>query len=516
MIWEIDDSTPTIEGVDANGRPDPAYAAALGLLPAPLGRRALAAVLDVAFWMLLQLLLWLGALPLLLKFITGSISSYGFINHPDFVRSVVFAAVTLVLSIVYCIVQLVLHGRKGRTIGKGITGIRTVNVRTLERPKVGPVFMRFLMVGASGILPVVGPALVLISPLFDPERRGRGWHDRATSVWLVDVRAGLQPYDEKRMRVARKIVKAEPTAERSALPSLATPVHPGAQPEYRPGGRVSAGVLGIARPHENNERPTVGLSQPVAHAEVAPVEAGKPVLGGYRTPDTDQNSDAPVRSTPATPFVEVPPSIAPRAGATPVIPPPAPVQHTPAPVLAPAQQPAPVVPPALGVPPVPVPTQAPVHQAPAVQTPAPVQQPAPTQTPDSPVQQPAPTQSPAAAFPAAVAVPTPVAPRFGLRLDTGERITLVEPVLFGRNPDASGFPGARAMALPDDSRSLSKTHLLMRPVVGGIEIMDCHSTNGSGLIRDGVEYTVTAGTPVAATEGDVIRFGDRTAAVVRV
>ena len=39
MIWEIDDKSETIEGLDEAGRPDPAYAAALGLLPAPLGRR---------------------------------------------------------------------------------------------------------------------------------------------------------------------------------------------------------------------------------------------------------------------------------------------------------------------------------------------------------------------------------------------------------------------------------------------------------------------------------------------
>lgn len=502
MIWEIDDSTPTIEGVGADGKPDPAYAAALGLLKAPLGRRALAAIFDVAFWMLLQLPFWLGALPLLWKLSTGTISSYGFINHPGFVLSIVLTAISLVLSLVYCIVQLVLHGTRGKTFGKMLTGIRTVNVRTLERPRVGAVLLRLLIVGASGVVPVAGPALLFVSPMFDPEGRGRGWHDRATGVWLVDVRAGLQPYDEKRMRVARKIVKADPTPERSALPSLATPVHPGAQPEYRPGGRVSAGVLGIARPYEKNERPAVGLSQLAQPVEAAPIEAGKPILGGYRTPDAD---GAPaVRSTPAAPFIEVPPSIAHRPAAAPSLAPaPQPTQQPPAPVH-PVE-----VPPPLQAPFTPV--SPPAH----VQAPAPVQPAQPVPQVPAPVTQ-TPVQQPPAAVPAAVAVSQPATPRFALRLDTGERLVLAEPLLLGRNPDAAGYPGARAMPLPDDSRSLSKTHLLVRPVVGGLEIMDCHSTNGSGLIRDGIEYAVTAGTPVAATEGDVIRFGDRTAAVVRV
>ena len=55
----------------------------------------------------------------------------------------------------------------------------------------------------------------------------------------------------------------------------------------------------------------------------------------------------------------------------------------------------------------------------------------------------------------------------------------------------------------------------VRPVAGGLEITDCHSTNGSGLVRDGVEYVVTAGSPVVTTDGDTIRLGDRVAAVVR-
>ncbi|KDA05491.1 hypothetical protein DC31_16935 [Microbacterium sp. CH12i] len=439
MIWEISENTQEIEGLDADGRPDPAYAAALGLLNAPYGRRAAAVVCDVAIWVVLQLPLWLGAVPLLLKLATGSISTYGLINHPGFVLAIVTAAVTTLLSIVFSVVQLVLHGTKGMTIGKAIAGIRSVNVRTLERPKVGAVFLRYLIVGASNMLPLLGPAFFLISPTFDPDHRGRGLHDKATNVWLVDVRGGLNPYDEKRMRVARKVVKAEPMPERSALPSLATPEDPAAQPEYRPGSRVSAGVIGVARPYEPNERPVIGLPQTAPSVEIGPIEAGKPVFGGYR----NQGGEPPLGAA--------------------FTPPVAPVAPDPAPQPVAAQ-------------------------------PEPVQ----------PVQpQPVPPQS------------VPPA-RFALRLDTGESILISEPVLLGRNPDAAEHPGARPIAMADDSRSLSKTHLLVQPVDGGLEIVDCRSTNGSGLIRSGAEYTVTPDVAVMVMDGDTILFGDRTAAVVRV
>ncbi|WP_434810890.1 RDD family protein [Microbacterium sp. bgisy189] len=469
MIWEIDEKKRTIEGLDAEGRPDPAYAAALGLLNAPFGRRALAVACDYAVFLLLQLPLWIGAMPLLAKLMTGSVSTYGFVNHPSFVLAAVMAGVTVLLTLAFSIVQLVLHGRKGVTIGKAISGIRSVNVRTLERPGAGPVLLRFLIIVGSGLVPAIGPALFILSPTFDPSGRGRGWHDKATGVWLVDVRQGLHPYDEKRMRVARKVVKAEPTMERSALPSLATPLDPGAQPEYRPGSRVSAGVLGVARPHESRERPSIGLSQSAPRTEAAPAEAGKPVLGGYRAPDA---------------------SAAPAVDGTPVQPaPPAWTPPATLPAAAPGPQPT---------------ASAPSPQTPAVQTPAPAAAPAPAPTPAAP--------QPAAAKPSA----QQPAARFGLRLDTGESILISGPVLLGRNPDASGHPGARAVPLPDESRSLSKTHLLVRPIAGGLEITDCRSTNGSALVREGVEHTVEAGAAVATIEGDIIRIGDRTADVVRV
>ena len=200
MNWEIDERDHAIEGVDAAGRPDPAYAAALGLLRAPFGRRALSYACDVAIWVALQLPLWLGAVPLLLKFATGSISSYGFVNHPDFVLGVVTATISVALSLAFVVIQLVLHGRRGLTIGKAITGIRSVNLRTLERPGLGAVLLRCLIVMAAGIVPVVGPVLILLTPTFDRDGRGRGWHDRATGIWLVDARRGLNPYDEKRMQ----------------------------------------------------------------------------------------------------------------------------------------------------------------------------------------------------------------------------------------------------------------------------------------------------------------------------
>ncbi|MFT4215258.1 MAG: RDD family protein [Microbacterium sp.] len=384
MIWEIEHETSGIDGVDEHGRPDPAYAAALGLLRAPWGRRSLAFTCDIVVWLVLQLPLWLGAMPLVFKLVAGSISAYGFVNHPDFVLAVVMASISVGLGLVCGVVQWMLHGLRGTTFGKTLCGIRTVNVRTLERPGVGPVLARFLVVAASALVPVAGPVLVLLSPAFDPAERGRGWHDRLANVWLVDVRAGLNPFDEKRMRIARKTVRAEPPPARPELPSLATPEDATTQSEYRPGGRISAGVLGATRSHEPRAA-AVAASGPVAPAQ-RPVPSSHQIVRDH-------------------------------AG-------------------------------------------------------------------------------------------------LALRLDTGERIAVSGAILLGRAPDVAGHPGADAVPVADTTRTLSKTHVLVRPVDGGLEVVDCRSTNGCALIRGGVEHALVGGASATAVAGDAIRLGDRIAQVV--
>jgi uncharacterized RDD family membrane protein YckC len=477
MIWEVDQPERTLDGVDASGKADPAYASALGLVPAPLGRRSLAFVVDLAIWGLLQVPFWLGAVPLLLKLATGSISLYGLVNHPDFLVAAIMASVSVALLLIFSIVQWILHGRRGITIGKAVAGIRTVNVRTLERPGVGAVLLRFLIVSASGIIPVFGSAAMLVSPTFDPERRGRGLHDRATRVWLVDVRRGLQPYDEKRMRIARKQVKAEPLPERAARPSLATRTDAALQPDYRPGQRISAGVLGVGRSGDGaptTEAPSTGrglTGTPPATPTPAPV------------------GPAPVSGVPG--LIQSAPDFGPASGLA--APAPAPrVAQTPAPRA--AQPPAP----------------SPAVAAPA-ETPVP-----PASTPSAPVERPAPVEQPRATSSDARVQETITGVGFGLRLDTGDTVVVSEPVLVGRDPDADAYPGARTTRLRDEDRSLSKTHALLRPVDGGIEVVDWRSTNGSAVIRGGQEHTLDAGAAATAAPGDSIRLGDRVGEVIRV
>ena len=156
------------------------------------------------------------------------------------------AGVSVVLLIALGIAQLVAHGRRGTSIGKAFFGVRSVNIATLERPGFWRIVLRLIVFVASGIV-VVGPLLMVLSSFWDPAGRRRGSHDYAGGVWLVDIKRGLNPYDEKRMRIARKAVRVETAPEREARISLATPSGESERGEYRPVARVSSGVLGMAR-----------------------------------------------------------------------------------------------------------------------------------------------------------------------------------------------------------------------------------------------------------------------------
>lgn len=249
MIWEIQDETRKVEGLDEHGRARPDYAASLGLVPAAFGRRAAATLIEVLATLVLQLPLLLAVLPAAIDLAQTADPQAALAARGDLVLLIVCAAVSYALTTAFLIVQLVLHGRRGVTLGKAFVGVRSVNVRTLERPGFwrGAV-VRYLVLWGSFLLPLLGPLLVvLLSPLFDPERRGRGWPDLAAATWFVDIRRGLNPYDAKRMRIARKTVATNLADERSELPSLATGAGEERAEVYIPVARSSGGVLGASR-----------------------------------------------------------------------------------------------------------------------------------------------------------------------------------------------------------------------------------------------------------------------------
>ncbi|WP_374977288.1 RDD family protein [Microbacterium trichothecenolyticum] len=446
MIWEIDDSTRAVEGLDGRGRPMPEYAATLGLRRAPFGRRVLSTSIELGILLVLQLPVLLVTLPALVSTTASPDAAATLADDGRLGLVIACGAASAALTTAFVVVQLVLHGRKGVTVGKAATGIRSVNVRTLERPGFwrGAV-VRYLVLYGSFLVPLVGPVLVIAcSPLFDSERRGRGWADLAGATWFVDARDGLNPYDVKRMRIARKTAATDLADERSELRSLATSATAPGTGAYIPVTRSSGGVVGAPRAE--------------AYASTADASG------------TDAASPASA-SAPAL----APAAVAP-AGATPTaIAPTAPysgpgIPWTP-PRLLPDASPAP--------------------------TPAVV---------DPPAASP-PRRSSSPADPATAGVV--------LEFDNGARIALDgSGILIGRDPAAGpGDAGLALIPLDDPSKSISKTHLALLRTGGSIIAIDRASTNGSAVIRDGVEHAIPPGQGIAVRSGDTLLLGERRARV---
>jgi hypothetical protein len=111
------------------------------------------------------------------------------------------------------------------------------------------------------------------------------------------------------------------------------------------------------------------------------------------------------------------------------------------------------------------------------------------------------------------AAPSPAGhvPLVVLTWDDGSRMAVYERTVCGRNPQRE--PGTVALALRDETLSMSKTHFEIGGDAHGPWIVDRFSTNGTSLVRDGERTGLMPGLPASLRPGDCLEFGDRSAMV---
>jgi hypothetical protein len=93
--------------------------------------------------------------------------------------------------------------------------------------------------------------------------------------------------------------------------------------------------------------------------------------------------------------------------------------------------------------------------------------------------------------------------------DDGQRIPLDKATVVGRNPVApEGFPGARLHSLQDTTMSISKTHAVVGPDPDGVWVQDLRSTNGTAVTTaNGMRTAVPSGGRLVAGQGAVVHIG---------
>lgn len=273
--------------LDSEG--SPALAARLGVVPAGAGFRSLAFALDAAIWLML-------ASPLIAGVVLLAIGEAS-------VLPVVLIAAGTALVWIFSLVQLLLHGRRGVTVGKAALRLRSVSSVDLGRPGFWRVLLRALVLWASTlVLIVVGPAVLFASSLWDPQRRGRSILDRIGRCWVIDARAGLDPFDAKALRHARRALRDRADGGED-LPSMASGA-PESVALRIPDARSRAGVVGPggtgAQWETAQAGEDLGLIDEVPGAEASPQPA---------TPETPASAAfAPVTATgPGVPAVAAAP-----------------------------------------------------------------------------------------------------------------------------------------------------------------------------------------------------------------
>jgi hypothetical protein len=132
-------------------------------------------------------------------------------------------------------------------------------------------------------------------------------------------------------------------------------------------------------------------------------------------------------------------------------------------------------------------------------------------------------QSPLPPLPAAAPPAAPALTAEGpltLVLDSGQRVSLSGGLLIGRNPsNAVGSIQHELLALPDLSRTLSKTHALIEWAGGEIWVTALGSTNGTALLgtaeRDAAGEALPAGIRTPVPERWTLALGDRSLSFVK-
>ena len=315
-------------------------------------------------------------------------------------------------------------------------------------------------------LSVIGPAVTWVIA-----QDGQTWVDRVCGMGNLDVRAGhtdagAPAYSQQlspSFAEASAGVGAAPAQLQGMDPAALAPAHQWAGP------RVTSPEVPASEPAVLNV-PPAGVPAADLPAPSPMPEAPSQVLSEMPAPMPTQHA----AQTPAAPKVPTPPRHS-SASAMPRVP------------------------------------QVPMPQAGAPQQSGSAPQNA-GQTHTQPV---APQATPATSAPASVPSFAQAAP-LAIIVDDGQRIEVNAPIVLGRAPEQTPSD-ARAVAIADSTRSLSRTHLRVAPADGdAMWVEDTFSANGTRLqAPDGTTQPLPRGERVKVSLGTVLLLGERKLSVSR-
>ncbi|NQX28330.1 RDD family protein [Microbacteriaceae bacterium VKM Ac-2854] len=226
---------------ETSGAPAPAPGAAVIGVPAAIGRRVGAVLIDGSIAFVINVIagLIIGAIA------TGMLASAT--DYSAYNGIVAFASIAPnVISIGWWLIYTGMQGGRG-SFGMRMLGLRLVAYDTLEAPGFGRAAGRNIVYALCGVI-IVG----YFSPLFDKSGENRGWHDQASNTLMLDVRSAAP-------------AAPRPTAFAAAPPTTSVAVLAPSEPAPEP----VAPVAEVAAPFSAAPIPPA----PLAPAPLAPAPA---------------------------------------------------------------------------------------------------------------------------------------------------------------------------------------------------------------------------------------------------
>lgn len=441
-----------------------------GAVPASVGKRVLAFVIDALAAFLL------GGAFLGAGIWQGASAEDGL---PAGATALILVGVGLLLAL--GLTQWWYHGRRGATLGKALVGLRTLDADTGAPIGMGRALVRALVVTAGGLVLAVGQLVVLASPLFDSGGRRQGWHDKATRALVVDVVAGVDP---TRARASEAAATARldgllaPVAAvdlpPAPLPGSSAPLPPVPPPPPPPGPGEDDPWAELAPTAPDFLAPyPAAVAPPPGEPSGGPAPA--PPAGPGLDLDGDTDGGSTGRPHDRTEIISAVPGVRPvTPGGPPPLEPTVLVEHVPAGLAAPAAG-------GTG----PTPRQDDLDDVEATRL--------------------------SLSGTGRGRRRTDGAARTVLRMWDGEEVHLTGFALLGRNParrDDEPMP-ERVITVPDERRSVSKTHLAAGVDRAGVWVRDRGSTNGTVVtLPDGAQVICAPGQQVRVPQGATVSFGD--------
>ncbi len=362
----------------------------------------------------------------------------------DLTLFLVLSGIGTLLTLAYWIWMWGWEAKAGKTIGNLAMGIRTANEKGLPAGW-GSIFVRNLVIGLSGIVPVIGFFLIMISNVWDPNSKRQGWHDRIARTLVFDVRNGRNPL----------------TTGGAEGPASFAPQQQPAPPLRGVSSPVASGD--VNRTGGSPRPPQPAVAESVTTPDPPPFTTA-PERGPERVPDRSKTGSAPT----STSVISSVPGFGP-----------------PEPVAVPQPEAAK--------------TPEPAAASPVVQDVA-------QESADDDVEA------------TRVSSKGPAASTLVLVFDDGDDVELASEALIGRNPSNQvGETVGQLIAVADQGRSVSKTHLHLRRDGRGVWVTDRNSTNGTAISGvDGKRTQVPGGQTLMAEAGSTVHFGDRSFVVGQV